>query len=208
MKNPYSVLHLTESASEEVLRATYESLRNRYSEDRFLPGEQGNEAAMLLSELEEAWRQISDDLARKSHEKMYDGNPYGHVDQLIKDGRYDEAQAILDSAHTHDAHWHYMQAMVYYKRNWTSESKRHLEQAIAIDPYNIKYRTALDRMNMIHGNPRVEPANLGFDGSGRVHFDDGGGAPVDGSVDACGSCARCCALNLCINCLCSSLRCC
>ena len=59
MKNPYEVLGLSKDAAESELKERYESLAAKYREDRFLPGEEGNEAAFKLNELEDAWREIS-----------------------------------------------------------------------------------------------------------------------------------------------------
>ena len=50
MKNPYEILGLNESCSFEELKARYEQLKNEYSEGRFRPGEEGNEAARKLRE--------------------------------------------------------------------------------------------------------------------------------------------------------------
>ncbi|MFR6640254.1 MAG: hypothetical protein ACLUSP_01965 [Christensenellales bacterium] len=41
---------------------------------------------------------------------------------------------MLDSINDRDGQWHYYQSIVYYKREWLTESKRQLEEAIACDP--------------------------------------------------------------------------
>ena len=62
MKNPYEILGLTPDASEEELRARYEQLVAKYKDERFLPGEAGNQAAEKLNDVEDAWREIMRDI--------------------------------------------------------------------------------------------------------------------------------------------------
>jgi hypothetical protein len=54
----------------------------------------------------------------------------------------------LDSFNERTAEWHYLQAVVYYQKNWINESKKQLEIAIEMDPDNQKYRGAYGKMNM------------------------------------------------------------
>ena len=51
MKDCYEILGLSKDATEEELKNRYEQLRAKYKEDRFLPGEEVNEAARKLNEL-------------------------------------------------------------------------------------------------------------------------------------------------------------
>lgn len=163
MKNPYEILGLNESCSFEELKARYEQLKNEYSEGRFRPGEEGNEAARKLTELEQAWQDIS---ARQTVAEAVDGsggNDFAYVDKLIKEQRYDEAQAALDSMTVREGEWHYFQSIIYYKREWLSECKKQLEAAIECDPGNAKYKTALEKLNMVIGSATVDPKTLGQD---------------------------------------------
>lgn len=52
MKDPYSILGISPDASSDELKARYEELKAKYSEGRFAAGEEGNEAAKKLTELE------------------------------------------------------------------------------------------------------------------------------------------------------------
>ncbi len=160
MKDPYIVLGLDRDADAEALTARYEELKNRYAEDRFLPGAAGNDAAEKLSELEEAWAQVKADLNRKTREADFGGD-FGYIDNLIREGRLADAQEALDAMTNHTAEWHYYQSIIFYKREWIADSKTQLELAVNMDPYNQKYRTALDRMRMIDGNPQIDPSRLG-----------------------------------------------
>ena len=64
MKDPYKVLGLDRSSDPELLQAKYNELHDLYSEQRFKSGEEGNEGARKLQELEEAWDQITAEMQR------------------------------------------------------------------------------------------------------------------------------------------------
>ena len=163
MKNPYEILGLDENSSFEELEQRYNQLKAEYSEGRFKSGAEGAEAARKLTELESAWQDIK---SRQAVAEAVDGGRAGdfaYVDKLIKEQKYDEAQAVLDSMTVREGEWHYFQSIIYYKREWLSECKKQLEAAIACDPNNFKYKTALEKLNMVIGNANVDPRTLGKD---------------------------------------------
>lgn len=57
-KQYYELLGLDESATDESVTARYEELKKKYSEDRFLEGEAGNEAARMLNRIDVAYHEI------------------------------------------------------------------------------------------------------------------------------------------------------
>ncbi len=166
MKNPYEILGLDENSSYEELKARYDQLKAEYGEGRFSAGEAGTEAARKLTELEDAWKEIES--RRQKVETVEAVRPDGasagdfaYVDALIKQQKYDEAQAALDAMTVREGEWHYYMSIIYYKRDWLTESKKQLEAAIACDPYNNKYKIALDKLNVVIGNSNVDPNSLG-----------------------------------------------
>ena len=54
-RKDYDILGIPESATDEEVTARYEELKKKYSEDRFLEGEAGNEAARMLNRIEVAY---------------------------------------------------------------------------------------------------------------------------------------------------------
>ena len=161
MKNPYEILGLTEETSFEELQKRYEELE--YSEGRFQPGEAGTEAARKLNELEQAWYEIQTKREAAEVKKDAGGNDFAYVDKLIKEQKYDEAQTELDAMTVREGEWHYFQSIIYYKREWLSESKKQLEAAVECDPGNQKYKTALEKLNIVIGSAQTDPRTLGAD---------------------------------------------
>lgn len=203
MRDPYSILGLDREASAEQLKQRYEELRFEYSEGRFVPGEAGNEAARKLSELEEAWAQIS--IKIDAQERTTYGTEFEYIDRLIKDGKYEEAQNLLDTVTERNAEWHYLQSIIYFKREWLSESKAQLETAVAMDKGNSKYRLALEKLNMVIGNPNTnaDALNDGVRGNNQQYYTESQNQSRNG--DALSNCCLAyCLTSLCCDCI----RCC
>jgi tetratricopeptide (TPR) repeat protein len=199
MKEYYELLGLTESATDEEIVAKYEELKAKYKEDRWLDGEAGNEAAKLLTKLEVAYKEIM--VARKEQSKSTDGkDAFEEIGELLKGDKLAEAQARLDDFNQRNAEWHYLQAVVYYKKNWTNDSKKQLEIAMEMDPDNQKYRSAYGKLNNKNEYEQQkaheqEPQNP-YTNTRPFEDEDmqmGGGA--------CSECMSCCYTCLCVNCL-------
>ena len=200
MKNPYEILGLDENSSFDTLKVRYETLKAEYREGRFKEGDEGTEAARKLTELEAAWQEISEREARATAVNGADSGDFAYVDKLIKEKKYDEAQAVLDSMTVREGEWHYFQSIVYYKREWLTESKKQLEAAVACDPTTVKYKTALEKLNMVIGSANVDPRTLGRDNIGPApeeQYRQQGDALSNCCLaycitSLCCDCARCC----------------
>ncbi|MBQ7879584.1 MAG: DnaJ domain-containing protein, partial [Clostridia bacterium] len=122
MNEYYELLGVNESATDEEITARYEELKAKYKEERWQDGEAGNEAARMLNKIDVAYREILS--ARKEQKQNTEGqNVYEEIADLLKSGDLSKAQALLDDCNERSAEWHYLQAVVFYKKNWTSESK-------------------------------------------------------------------------------------
>lgn len=199
MNEFYELLGLSENATDEEIVARYKELKEKYSEERWLDGEAGNEAAKMLTKLETAYREIT--AARKEQNKNTDGqSAYEEISELLKNDKISEAQARLDDFNERGAEWHYLQAVVFYKKNWTNDSKKQLEIAMQMDPDNVKYRNAYGKMNA-----KNEYQQQSASQQSQNPYSNGNGAPIDDGQqmggNACTDCLMCCYANLCVNCL-------
>lgn len=199
MKEFYELLGLTESATDEEITARYEQLRDKCREDRWLDGEAGNEAAKMLTKLETAYKEIM--AARRETSQNTEGmDAFEEVAELLRRGKISEAQTLLDNFNERNAEWHYMQAVVYYKKNWTNDSKKQLEIAIQMDPDNAKYRSAYGKLNAKRdynqqsAHQQTAESQNPYTGSDADNEQMGGGS-------VCSDCLSCCYTTLCVNCL-------
>ncbi len=203
-KRNLELLGLTEGATAEEIEAAYKSLREKYLEERFLDGEAGNNAARMLTKIETAHNELLSELAEAENDLSSDaGTAYAKVEELIRDGKIDEAQRALDAFNERNAQWHYLQSVVFYRKNWINESKKQLEIAMHLDASNEKYKEAYKKLN----------DKMEYDAS--RHVNDGAnqsayrGQTMDGMQENqmggnfCSDCLTCCYINMCINCLCS-----
>lgn len=195
----YDLLGLNEDATDEEIKNRYGELKKKYNEDRWLDGEAGNEAARMLNKLDAAYAEIMS--ARREQSKNTDGkSAYEEIAELLKSDKLSEAQTRLDEFNERGAEWHYLQAVVFYKKNWSNESKKQLEIAMQMDPGNKKYQEAYGKLNAKNDYSRQ---------SAQAHQDPyapNNGAPVDVDNEqmggnACTQCISCCYTYLCVNCL-------
>lgn len=206
-KKFYDLLGVTEEMTDEQIAERYEQLKKKYSEDRFLEGEAGNEAAKMLNKIDVAYNEIMTE-RRESRMAGKTNSSYTQVDQLIREGKFAEAQAALDEFNERPAEWHYLQSVVFYRKNWMNESKKQLEIAIQMDPNNEKYKTAYSKLKeKIEYDKRKAETPEGAGGAQQ----NGGGSTQQAQPDydqpqmgggggLCESCATCCACNMLLNC--------
>jgi hypothetical protein len=152
----FEKLGLTDTATQAEVNAAYDTLRKKYSEERFAEGETGNDATRRLMEVETAYADLVQLFRTREMNEKY--GSYGEIDNLIKQNNLDEAQRLLDAEVNRTGEWHYLQSIVFYKRNWYDESKKQLQLAVALEPANEKYKTALTRLEGILGSARPDPA--------------------------------------------------
>lgn len=145
-KDPFLVLGVDESITQSELYEAYKKQRERYLDKRFMPGAEGTEACERLDEIETAYREADEQLKTRFYVSNFD-NSHKDIDDLIREGRIDEAQNALDTARTRDAEWHFLQSMVYYRRKWYNDAGEQLKAAVDMEPNNVKYTDALKNFN-------------------------------------------------------------
>lgn len=202
LKEYYELLGVSETATDEEIKTAYETLKEKYKEERWLDGEAGNEAARMLNKLDSAYAEIMS--ARTESKTNTEGeSAFEKVASAIKNNDVETAQRLLDEFNERSAEWHYLQAVVFYKKNWVNESKKQLELAMQMDETNVKYRDAYNKMNA-----KNDYARAGQTANGGYNQNPYSSAPRSENYDepqmggnACADCISCCYMNLCINCL-------
>lgn len=213
-KRNLELLGLPESASWEDVENAYKKLRAQLSEDRFLDGEAGNAAARRLTQIGVAYEELkaeyAEQLASEGNEFSKDsssGSAYARVEQKLKEGDLQEAQRLLDEFNERGAQWHYLQSIVFYRKNWVNESKKQLEIAMRLDGENQQYKEAYRKLNekvAYDERQQKTPPEGGsvYRGQDMNYADDN---QMGGSF--CSYCAECCAINACLNCICNGCCC-
>ena len=197
MSDPYKVLGVSRSATDDEIKAAYRELAKKYHPDNYVDSNLSDLAEEKMKEVNEAY-----DTIRKEREgggssrAGYGGGAYGgcggrysgtgafaHVRQLISAGRFSEAELTLDSMSSEDrgAEWHYLKGCVLLQRGAVYEAQRHIDMACNMDPSNAEYRSARDSMRYY------------AQGGGRQYRTAG-----SGTNDMCDLCSTL----ICMDCLC------
>ena len=198
--NAYEILGLPTNASMEQVESRYRELRAQYQRDRFLPGEEGEEACERLQQIEVAYRDILTSQEEQSQSRdFFDDNDYTQIQELISTGRLEEAQALLDERSVRDAEWHYIQSILFYKRNWFLESKKQLELACQMDPNNARYRQSLEKLTRILASNTISPDQMRT--TSRPTNDNYSNMGAGNGTCTGSSCGDCLLCNACCNCM-------
>lgn len=199
MQEYYKILGLTESASDEELNSRYQKLKEQYSRERFYEGEIGNEAARNLTKLETAYSEIVRERQTRKDEsgKSID---FSTVEKYLKENKINEAQDALDNINDRTAEWHYLQSVIFYKKNWMNESKKQLEIALNSDPHNQKYTDAYEKLKkrIAFGENQFRSGNV----SGANEDVNGRQMGESGMNDCLSFCATWCCMNMMCNMCC------
>ncbi len=188
----YEILQVEESATDEEITASYERLKAKYNEEKWQEGEAGNEAARMMDKLEAAYREVMEE--RKEKAKSTSGeDSYTEVANAIKAGDIPRAQELLNAFNERTAEWHYLQSVVYYKKNWITDSKKQLEIAMQMDETNPKYKDAYEKIKGKTDYASQTGGAKGINPNPTPENEMGG--------NWCSTCASMCYTYLCINCL-------
>lgn len=162
--DPYKVLGVSRDASDEEIKRAYRALAKKYHPD-LNPGDQ--EAARKMQQVNAAYEQIKNpEKAQQPGQGGYGGyyDPFGGyrqqqsytgtqgdqyqqaAAQYIRFGRFQEALNTLQSSDTHDARWYYLSALANDGLGNQVTALEHIRRAVSMDPQNLEYQRALDRM--------------------------------------------------------------
>lgn len=197
--NAYEILGVTTSATQDEIIAHYNTLRQQYLKDRFLPGDAGELAAERLQQLDVAYRDILAERAESNQAaSTQEDSSYADIQELLKKGSLDEAQNKLDERVQRDAEWHYLQSILFYKRNWFLESKKQLELACEMEPNNQRYRQSLDKLTKILASNTISPDQMRTTSR---PIDQGPQIGTGNGTCTGSSCVDCMLCNACCNCM-------
>ena len=118
MKESYELLGLSETASTEEIEARYRELKAKYNEEKWQDGEAGSYAARMLGKLDAAYEDIMDERRERGEKTSESGtSAFDDVASAIRSGDLSRAQQLLDAFNERNAEWHYLQSVVFYKKN-------------------------------------------------------------------------------------------
>jgi len=200
MKDPYSVLGVSQSASDEEVKKAYRELARKYHPDNYQNNPLADLAEEKMKEINEAYDAITKQRAggggyQQQSSGSYGGyaqqqrsyssnNPtYARVRNLINAGDLGTAERLLYEVGRKDGEWYFLSGSIAYRKGWLDEAMQNYTMAVQMEPSNMEYRQALNMMQQRGGGYRP----YGYTNT------------VDG--------LDCCTTMLCLNCLCGGGHC-
>ena len=160
MKDPYQVLGVAESATDEEVKRAYRNLARKYHPDNYHDNPLADLAQEKMQEINEAYDTIV--RMRQGGQNTAGGYPhggyraptggpgrYGDIRRMISQNRIMDAEMLLDGipAPNRDAEWNFLKGSVLYKKGWLEEAYNHFATACRLDPNNLEYRQAFQRVS-------------------------------------------------------------
>ncbi len=171
MQNPYEVLGIQATATDDEVKAAYRELAKKYHPDNYTNNPLSDLAEEKMQEINEAYDAIIRMRRQGNTSDHSDGyqaggpSRYTDIRNLIRTGRTIDAESLLDGipAPSRDAEWYFLKGSVLYKKGWLEEAFSHLSTASRMDPTNAEYRQAVEQMDRQRrtGGYHVTPAPVG-----------------------------------------------
>lgn len=213
MQDPYIVLGVSPSATEDEIKKAYRSLAKKYHPD---VNNGSAEAEQRMKELNEAYSSIM----KMRREGTSAGTGYGSSQSYgysqgfggfggyggysatspqlqaarnyIRSGYYQEAMTLLESITDRTAEWYYLCGEASLGLGNRIAALNYAQQAVSMNPNNLEYRALLSRLE------------------GSSHFYQNAGSDHGFGIPSfmCGNpCLTCCLGNMLCNCLCNGCFC-
>ena len=161
MNDPYEVLGVPRTATDEEIKKAYRNLARKYHPDNYHDSPLADLAQEKMKEINAAYEQITKERSgRGSTSGGYRQSTYGgygsqsyaggtvlqQVRYAIQIGDLSRAEALLAGYSDHNAEWNFLKGAVCYRRGWMDEAKRYYQTACQMAPDNLEYQRALDYM--------------------------------------------------------------
>ncbi|MBR5792081.1 MAG: DnaJ domain-containing protein [Ruminiclostridium sp.] len=172
MNDPYSVLGVSSSASDEEIKKAYRELVKKYHPDNYANNPLADLAEDKMKEVNEAYDAIvkmrtqGGGYRTSGHaggsqgygggqsygnQGSYNNVSFQQVRLLINQNNLGEAERILRSSPSQTAEWYYLMGTIAYRKGWMDDARQNFYTACSMDPTNMEYRQAMNSMNMQGG---------------------------------------------------------
>lgn len=175
IQDPYSVLGVSQSASNDDIKKAYRELSRKYHPDSYVNNPLSDLAEEKFKEVQEAYQQIMNEresgYSSSSSGSYSNGGSYDYgysqgnaasgdmvkVYNLLNSGRYRDALNILSGINNRNAQWYYYSAVANMGMGNNYVGLDHARQATSMDPGNQEYRAFLNRIQ----NTSMQYNNMG-----------------------------------------------
>jgi len=153
MTDPYQVLGVSPSATDEQIKSAYRELARKYHPDNYVNNPLADLAQEKMKEINEAYDQIQ--RQRKQQQQSYSGqasanrgysnagysrqsysgqgrSQFADIRQLLNSNRLSEAEELLEGIpqQRRDAEWYYLRGRVFYVHGWLDQAYSYYTRAV------------------------------------------------------------------------------
>lgn len=200
--DPYKVLGVSPTDSDDTIKRAYRDLARKYHPDNYINNPLADLAKEKMQEINDAYDSIMKQRQNggssggnsgysqqgssygggyNGYSSGYSGSNagiYNQVRNAINVGNVGMAEKLLSRISQRDAEWHFLRSNVCYRKGWFDEAVQEINQACNMAPNNMEYRRMQNVLNnsSAYGGYRPMQQNDALD---------------------------CCTQMLCLNCLCN-----
>ena len=167
-RNPYEILGVSESATDDEIKEAYRALARKYHPDKYIDEGLKEMANAKMQQINEAYDTIKDMRAKGTSYKTENtsgsssshsssSSAYAEIRNMINLGRYDTAETALNGmpASERGAEWNFLKGCILLRRGWYHDATMYFDTACRMDPYNQEYRNVrlqVERMSQTYTN--------------------------------------------------------
>ena len=171
LTNPYQILGVSPSASNDEIKKAYRELSRKYHPDSYADNPLAGLAEEKFKEVQEAYEQIMKE-RESGYSKMgssgEDSSELNLVYQHLTSRKYRDALNILSGVQYRSARWYYYSGVANAGIGNNIMAAEHARQAVNMEPNNSEYRNFLNQIDwqsQRYQNTRYN--NTGFGGYGQ-----------------------------------------
>ena len=211
-KDPYVVLGVAPTATDEEIKKAYRDLARKYHPDKYTDSDLADLASEKMKEVNAAYDQIQKMRAGGGDNtaggntygyRTYGGNgyegfgrydpnsPYAQIRSWINGGQIEEAENALNAVPDSDrgAEWFFLKGCILLRQGRGMDAQNCFDRACAMDPHNVEYQNARSRLRN-----RTQGFGQGYN-------------TAEPTGCFCSPC-DCCTTLICMDCLCGNGPCC
>ena len=127
--NPYEVLDIEKTASEEEIKNKFKDMLEEYIQNQ---DETTKQKVMTLS---------------AAYEMIINGDLYEEIRDLIDNKNFSEAEAKLNLINNaNSAEYNYLQGFISVQKGWFENGLNYLKKSVELEPNNVEYLNGLNKL--------------------------------------------------------------
>ena len=164
-KDPYKVLSVDRTATDDEIKSAYRELAKKYHPDNYVGSPLADLAQEKMKEINEAYDKINrqrqqekermengfgDDgsFSGNTYNSSYDAGRFADIRQLIDERNFYEADVRLNAVDPleRNAEWYYLKGTIQHRKGWLESALENFRKAKEMEPGNSEYEAAFNQL--------------------------------------------------------------